>query len=163
MKGGIIVDWNAIKAEYIAGGTTYKKLAEKYGISESWLRQRASKENWSEQKNTVRTETEQKIVDIVSDKQSEKAVESVRLINEASMNILRQISLEAANGLTGHQVDVYSRAIKTLKSVLGIKSDADSREQEARIASLNRQAEKDKGTDTTINIIMSDDGEDYST
>ena len=26
------VDWKAIKAEYIAGGISYQKLAEKYGV-----------------------------------------------------------------------------------------------------------------------------------
>jgi DnaJ like chaperone protein len=29
-KGNVNVDWNAIRAEYIGGGTSYRKLAKKY-------------------------------------------------------------------------------------------------------------------------------------
>ena len=161
MKGGIIVDWNAIKAEYIAGGTSYRKLAEKYGVSKSTLMKVAAREGWAELRKQNISKLEAKMVDSVSDEQAAAAARAVELINESAMNMLRQISMDAAHGLTGTQVDTYARAIKTLKSVLGIKSDADRREQEARIASLNRQAEKDKKTDTTINIVLGD-GEDYS-
>lgn len=162
MKGGISVDWNVIKAEYIAGGTTYEELAEKYGVSISTLKKKATREHWVELRNQTGTEMEQKMSDAISDQQSEAVVSAVQLIDQASISILKQIATEATKGLSTYQMDVYSRAIKTLRGVLGIKSDADSREQEARIASLNRQAEKGDKTDTTINIIMGDGGEDYS-
>lgn len=40
------IDWNAIRAEYIGGGTSYRKLAEKYGVSLTVLKTRAKRENW---------------------------------------------------------------------------------------------------------------------
>ena len=45
------MDWKRIKAEYIAGGTSYRKLAEKYKVSFSTLRKVAAKEQWTELRN----------------------------------------------------------------------------------------------------------------
>ena len=41
-------DWKKIKSEYIAGGTSYRRLAEKYGVSFSTLRGIAEREKWTE-------------------------------------------------------------------------------------------------------------------
>lgn len=41
------MDWNAIKTEYITDeSTSYRKLAEKYGVPLGTLYKRAKKENW---------------------------------------------------------------------------------------------------------------------
>ncbi len=44
------VPWTKIRAEWLKGGTTYKKLAEKYKVSEGTIKNRASKEGWQKQK-----------------------------------------------------------------------------------------------------------------
>ena len=60
------VDWQKIKAEYLQGGTSYRKLAEKHGVSFSTLKQRAIKEEWASLREEVyhRSDTiaQQKIV-----------------------------------------------------------------------------------------------------
>lgn len=40
------VDWDAIRAEYIGGGISQRKLAEKHGVSPDALMQKANRENW---------------------------------------------------------------------------------------------------------------------
>ena len=42
------IDWNAIKAEYIGGGISQRKLAKKYGLSETTLMKRANKDGWGD-------------------------------------------------------------------------------------------------------------------
>ena len=44
------VPWTKIKAEWLKGGTTYKKLAEKYHLNEGSIKNRASKEGWQKEK-----------------------------------------------------------------------------------------------------------------
>jgi hypothetical protein len=66
------VDWNKIKAEYIAGGTSYRKLCEKYGIKLSELRNVAEKEKWVELKTQAQHRTNTKIIEKVSDKSADK-------------------------------------------------------------------------------------------
>ena len=50
----IPVDWKKIKSEYIAGGTSYRKLAEKYGVSFSTLKRVAVKEKWTDYREKAR-------------------------------------------------------------------------------------------------------------
>jgi transposase len=40
------IDWAAIRAEYIGGGISQRKLAKKYGVSETTLMKKANKEGW---------------------------------------------------------------------------------------------------------------------
>ena len=45
-------------------------------------------------------------------------------------------------------------AIKDLKDIKGIKSDADIREQEARIKKLQREAERDNDATSDIEVVF---------
>ena len=49
-------NWKKIKAEYIRGGISQQKLADKYGVAYGTLKRRALLENWS----ASRSESEQK-------------------------------------------------------------------------------------------------------
>ena len=40
------IDWNAIRAEYIGGGISQRKLAKKYGVSDTTLMKKANAEGW---------------------------------------------------------------------------------------------------------------------
>ena len=48
-----IADWNKIKAEYIAGGISQRKLAAKYHISFNTLKKRANLEKWATARDTA--------------------------------------------------------------------------------------------------------------
>ena len=65
------VDWNAIRADYISGGISQRKLAEKYGVSENTLIKKANTEKWSEQRatayNTVTTQIQQRTAETAAD------------------------------------------------------------------------------------------------
>lgn len=167
-KGGITVDWNTLKAEYIAGGVSYRELAEKYGVSQSTLRQRAAREKWSEQKNTVRTEVEQKMIDTISDEQTEQAVSAASLISKAAMNFLMKIaeeSLKIKEGKSDKDITTkyseYALALSRFKDVLDIKSEKDIEEQQARIDNLRKQADKDEKKDNKI-IVEFGEFEDWA-
>lgn len=68
------IDWNAIRAEYIAGACSYRKLAEKYGISKNIIAKRSEAEGWMKDRATVRDKAAKKIVqktaDIIADNAS---------------------------------------------------------------------------------------------
>ena len=63
------VDWLAIRNDYINGGGSYRKLAEKYGVPFGSLRSRAEKENWTELKkeqlHKISIKTAQKTADAI--------------------------------------------------------------------------------------------------
>lgn len=71
------VDWLKIKNDYINGGGSYRKLAEKYGVPFGSLRSRAEKENWpelkKEQLHKISTKTAQKTADAIVKKEVKRA------------------------------------------------------------------------------------------
>lgn len=75
------VDWLAIRNDYINGGGSYRKLAEKYGINKDSIAVKAKAEGWKGQrdaqtdKNHTKTiqQTADKISDVLSDALAEEA------------------------------------------------------------------------------------------
>jgi hypothetical protein len=146
------VDWKRIKAEYIAGGTSYRKLAEKYGVPRSNLERVAKREGWTALRRQTEDKAEAKIIDAISDKSAkiddkyfslvdkllDRAGEVIELMPEWSVASLKDMAT----------------TMKYLKECKGVKSDADMREQEARIRNLERQAEKDGGDDKPSGVLI---------
>ena len=143
------MDWKRIKAEYIAGGTSYRKLAEKHGVSFNTLKRRAKEERWYELRDQKDHRTTTKIVESLSDRDADKAVNIISVADKLLDKISSIIDLvEDTQGIKH-----ISSALKDLKDIKGLKSDADMREQEARIAKLQKDAEDvDKSVDISISI-----------
>ena len=136
-KGGFSLDWKRIKAEYIAGGTSYRKLAEKYEVSRGKLQAIATKEKWVDLKSQAQAKTESKIVESVSDINAKKAVDIVDVADK----LLGKISeLMDTVPLDTQSMKHLTSALKDLKEIKGYKSAADMREQEARIKKLEIEA-----------------------
>lgn len=77
------VDWLEIRNDYINGGGSYRKIAEKYGVPFGTLKDIAVKEKWAEAKeqntNKIRTKTEQKTQEKISEALSERAATKARI------------------------------------------------------------------------------------
>lgn len=142
-------DYKKIKVEYIAGGTSYRKLAEKYGVSFSTLRKVAAKEQWTELRNKAGAKADTKLVDVVSDKEASKA----NKIIDVADKLLGKISEMLEEGVYNTQsIKNLTSALKDLKEIKGFKSELDLQEQMARIAKLQREAEKEDNTETEIKV-----------
>ena len=99
------MDWNKIKAEYISGGTSYRKLAEKYGVSFSTLRKVAAKENWTDLRNKCGTKRDTKIIEKLSDKSADK-MSRVLDITDKLLDKLEQAIEEL-------DIQLYKSVVKT--------------------------------------------------
>lgn len=126
MKGGIAVvdgiNWNEIKAEYIAGGTSYRNLAAKFNISQSTLRKKAAKEQWTEQRNKAGAKTEQKIIEAVSDGQAQNAVTNISLIDDIYNATLKQLKTKAESGkLKTYELESVIRSASKIGEQIGYK------------------------------------------
>ena len=154
------MDWNKIKAEYIANGTSYRKLVEKYGVSRTTLERRAKEEKWTELRRQAQGKAEAKIVDAIS-KQSAKIDDKYfRLVDkllQKAEETIENTPIWSVNGLKE-----MATALKYLKECKGVKTDIDLREQEARIRNLEKQAEADDKEDNEIKVTIEGDLEIYS-
>lgn len=144
------MDWKRIKAEYIAGGTSYRKLCEKYGVSRTTLQRKAKDEKWLELRRQTEAKTETKIVEVTSTKEAKKAVDIIdvadKLLDKMSELMETVVDTQSFKQLTS--------ALKDLRDIKGYKSEADMREQEARINKLIKDAEREDDTTNEVEVVF---------
>lgn len=152
-------DYKKIKAEYIAGGTSYRKLAEKHKVSFSTLRKVAAKEQWTELRNKAGAKADTKLVDVVSDKEASKA----NKIIDVADKLLGKISEMLEEGVYNTQnIKNLTSALKDLKEIKGFKSELDLQEQMARIAKLQKEAQEAAETDMDFKVTLEGELDNYS-
>ena len=143
-----MADWQAIKTEYITTDTSYRKLAQKYGVNHAVIGQRAKAEKWVDLRRQHIDKTQTKALNTISNKQAERTAKLIG-VSDLLLDKVKSL-LEADEELlvdTSIMKDV-SVILKNLKDIQMIRSEADLREQEARIEKLRREAEPDKGAET---------------
>lgn len=131
-------DWTRIKAEYLAGGTSYRKLAKKYEVKLSALRSVAEREKWVELKTQTQHKTNTKLTETVSDKNAEIDDKYFRLVDKLLDKA--EETIDDVDKWHPTLLKEMATTMKYLKECKGIKSDADMREQEARIKKLQMEA-----------------------
>ena len=153
------MDWKKVKAEYIAGGTSYRKLAAKYGVSFSTLRDIAIREKWTDLKAQARNKSVTKLVESIGEQNGTYEV-SVNAVADKLLNkITEMLTLDCLNS---QSVKHLTSALKDIKEVKGIKSNIDLKEQEARIAKLQKEAEADNPEANNVTVIFEGDISKYS-
>ena len=154
-----MADWKKIKAEYITTDTSYRKLAQKYGLAESTIYARGGKEHWVEQKERHQSKTVAKTLDALSNKEADRAV---RLMTVAD-KLLRKVEVlvDQEGPITANAIKNLSDALKNIRDTQMIRSEADMREQEARIRNLEKQAEQDNNKEP-IKVVIEKNLEEYS-
>jgi len=154
-----VASWKRIKAEYIAGGTSYRKLVDKYGVSRTTLERKAKEEKWPELRRQKDGATEAKIVESISDQEANKAID---IINVADLLLEKVIEVAGAISLDTKSIKELTSALKDLKEIKGYKSAKDLEEQNARIAKLQRDAERESDTADGIEIVFHAGSEAWS-
>lgn len=157
---GFVVDWNEIRKEYIQGGVSYRELAAKYGVSLRTLADRAKDEKWVQLREQARNKTVTKTVEAVSSQNADVGSS----VNEAAMELLEAFrsTVKKEKTMTAARLKDYGAALKSIQAVLSSgPTELDIQEQEARIANLRRQAEKDEDADGVV-VTLEGGLEDYA-
>ena len=154
------MDWKRIKAEYIAGGTSYRKLAEKYSVSFNTLKTRAKEEQWYKLRQQKDHRTTTKTIESLSDKESEIDDKYFRLVDKLLDKA--EATIDDVDKWHPTLLKEMATTMKYLKECKGIKSAIDLKEQEARIRNLEKQAEADNKSDNEIKVVIEGSLEDYS-
>ena len=183
-----MADWQAIKTEYITTQTSYRKLAQKYGIHYKVISERGKDEGWVELRSQHRDKTLTKTLDKISKQQADKMARIDKLtdklldkleqaIDELDLQLFKHTDktkeieynnslrpdkstreviheeeklLEARSIVDRQGLKQIASALKDIKEVKMLRSELDRQEQEARIANLRKQAEKDDDDDTDV-------------
>ena len=94
-------NWVKIRNEYINGNISYRKLAEKHGVSQTTLTEKAIKEKWFEKRKKQRIKTEAKTLQKTAEKIAEKESDRLARISAAADKLLEKIELAT------EQLDMY--------------------------------------------------------
>ena len=73
------IDFSPMRAEYIAGGTSYRKLAKKYGVSATCVGAHARSEGWAKERAEVAAISIAKTIQKTADIAAENAVRAQRI------------------------------------------------------------------------------------
>ena len=152
-----MADWQKIKTEYITTDTSYRKLAQKHGVGYSVIGEKARLEGWVEQREQFRNETLTKTMNTISNKQVDRAAKLISVADLLLDKVKRLVESGSEVLIDTQNLKHISGVLKDIKEVQMIRSDADMREQDARIANLRKQAEQEESSkDVTITMAGGD-------
>lgn len=154
-----MADWQAIKTEYITTDTSYRKLAEKYGVSRVQIGNVGKEEKWVELRRQHLDRTVSKTVAAVETAQVNRA-KKIQFVADKLLNKIE--TLADRPGMLPKDVRSLVAAIKDLNEIQGVKSDLDEQEQRARIANLKKQTEKDEDTAGVIEVVFAAGPEEWN-
>ncbi len=149
-----MADWQKIKTEYITTDTSYRKLAQKYGVNYRTICVRSQQEGWIEQREQHINKTTTKTLNAISDKQVDRAANLISAADQLLAKVKSLLETNAEVLADTQSMKHISGVLKDIKEVQMIRSDADMREQEARIANLRKQAEKEENQNRDVTITI---------
>ena len=157
-----MADWQKIKTEYMTTDTSYRKLAQKYGLDQATIAQRGKKEDWVGIRKQKASETQAKIIEAVEGRKVDRATRLQSVADKLLDKVEALVETGDPMYMNSQAMKHISGVLKDIKEIQMIRSDADMREQEARIANLRKQAEADNTNTEPVRVIIEDDLKKYS-
>ena len=157
-----MADWKEIETEYITKGTSYRKLADKYGIDQATIARKGKKEDWVGKRQHHVSRTQAKV--LAAD--TKQKVSRAEKLNEATEMLLgiavAQMQARDPVEMDTQEMKHISGVLKDIKDILMIKSKRDLEEQDARIAKLRKEADADNTHIEPVRVIIEDGLAEYS-
>lgn len=154
------IDWASIKTEYITTDTSYRKLAQKYGVSTTQICNVGRDEKWVEQREQYLNKTTAKTLEKISQQEAARAAKIHSVADKLLLKI--EAIADGSRPLASKDIRALTAAIKDLKEIQNVRSDADRREQEARIDNLRKSADKNEQQPGSIEVVFSAGPEEWN-
>jgi len=157
-----MADWSKIKTEYITTDTSYRKLAEKYGINKDTIYAKAKKEGWPDKRRQFVDRTQTKMLAVEETRTVDRATKLLDVSDLLLMKVRQLLESDDKIALDTQGMRHISGVLKDLKEIQMVRSEADLREQEARIAKLQREAREEDTNKEPIRVIIDDGLDGYT-
>lgn len=138
-----MADWNRIKTEYITTDTSYRELSQKYGVHYTNIAKRAKKEDWQQLRQQQTNTTQTKMIQAVERRKVDRAAKLIG-VSDLLLDKVRGMLEDNSGTMTSQAMRNLSGVLRDIKDIQMIRSEADMREQEARIDKLRREAARDE-------------------
>ena len=155
-----MADWQAIKTEYITTETSYRKLAQKYGVNYQAICHRSKDEGWIEQREQYKNKTISKTIEKISQQEANRAAR-IHSVADKLLNKIEKI-VDSERPLDTKGIRALTAAVKDLKEIQSVRSELDKQEQEARIANLRKQAKEEEDKADVIEVVFAAGPEEWN-
>ena len=149
-----MADWQSIKTEYITTQTSYRKLAQKYGVSATQICNVGRDEKWVEQREQYLSKTTAKTLEKISQQEANRAARIHTVADKLLSKIEAMVDAVEPEDIPAKAIRALTAAVKDLKEIQSVKSSLDEREQRARISNLEKQANKEETQTDSIEIVF---------
>ena len=172
-----IIDWTAAKTAYITGMDSYPKLAAKFGVSESQLSKKGTREHWPKLRKEYRAKCARMALEKASRAQSDKLAkiyEASDILDAVVMELLMALKNEGlatimGNGTPGRELESLSKTLlnndELKRRLNGILMPRDAERLKIDREKLDFERKKfDEGntTDNKIQIVFASEVEDLA-
>ena len=147
-----MADWQAIKTEYITTDTSYRKLAQKHGVSYQAICHRSKDEGWIALREQHLNDTVSKTLDKISQQKANREAKVQTVADKLLGKI--EAMVDSGKPLDTKAIRALTAAVKDLKEIQSIRSDLDEQEQRARIANLQKLAQKEDTQADSIEVVF---------
>lgn len=156
-----MADWDQIKADYIASGSSYKQLAAKYGVHRTQVERHGKKEGWVELRRQHAGEVLANALGEITADQTQRLVKILSVSDDLLLKV-EQMLKEDGDLMDTQALRHIAAILKDVKDIQMIRSEADMREQEARIDKLRADAERvEKNAPSNVTVVLEGEVADY--
>ena len=152
-------DWKKIKAEYIRG-VSYRRLADKYGVSFSSIQKRGAKEKWTDLRKMSSRKSDEKIVESVASQEARR-VDGIQTVADMLLEKIKEGVADGSLIIDSQSIRQITASIKDLREIKGYKSELDMQEQLARIEKLRKEAQTEEES-KDIRVVIENSLDDYA-
>lgn len=152
-------DWKKIKAEYIRG-VSYRRLADKYGVSFSSIQKRGAKEKWTDLRKISSRKSDEKIVESVASQEARR-VDGIQTVADMLLEKIKEGVADGSLIIDSQSIRQITASIKDLREIKGYKSELDMQEQLARIEKLRKEAQTEEES-KDIRVVIENSLDDYA-
>ena len=152
-------DWKKIKAEYIRG-VSYRRLADKYGVSFSSIQKRGAKEKWTDLRKISSRKSDEKIVESVASQEARR-VDGIQTVADLLLEKIKEGVADGSLIIDSQSIRQITASIKDLREIKGYKSELDMQEQLARIEKLRKDAQTEEES-KDIRVVIENSLDDYA-
>lgn len=150
------MDWEQeAKMEYVSGGTSYRKLAEKYNTTLAVIRSLAKRDGWVKLRTQAQHKADTKTVCAVAN----AAAKVDTSVQQAALKLLaafeRSVAAMDIEVMPPQMLKDYGAALKSIQAVIDSRpTELDIKEQQARIDKLRHEADRDLEAKAPISISL---------
>lgn len=156
-----MIDWLQIKTDYITEATSYRKLAQKYGVPYTNIGKKAKEEGWMALREQYHDKTLTKTLENSSDKSAKRTMR-IHAAADKMVDKIEQMMDSPEQELTPRALLALSSVLKNLVDIQGIKSEMDQMEQMARIDHLRQRNDKDQNAAQTLEVVFAAGPEEWN-